>query len=87
MVKYFSENMKIEPGMVAHICILRIPLWRQRQEDFKFKASLDHTVKCCVKENDKCIKSNNFLPGVLLYLLSRQQWGLSISVTRKNMLA
>lgn len=84
MVKYFSENMQIEPGMVAHI---RISLWRQRQEDLKFKASLDHTVKCCVKENDKCIKSSYFLSRVLLYLLSQQQRGLSISITRKNMLA
>lgn len=62
MVKYFSENMKIEPGTIAHICIDRISLWRQRQEDLKFKASLDHTVKCCVKDNDKCIKSSYFLP-------------------------
>lgn len=83
MVKYFSENMQIESGMVAHI---RISLWRQRQEDLRFKASLGHTVKCCVKEN-KCLKSSYFLPRVLLYLLSLQQRGLSTSITRKNTLA
>lgn len=63
MVKYFSESMKIEPGMVAHSYILRIPSVEAGVGRSQVQGQPGHTmktVKCCVMNNDKCTKSSFF---------------------------
>lgn len=78
MVKYFSENMKIEPGTVAYACILRIPSVEAEAERSQVQGQP-------VQENGKCSKSSYFSTSSAP--AEGNSGRLSISVTRRNVLA
>jgi hypothetical protein len=59
MVLGKSTNSKISYRRTYLWCMLIIPaLWRLRQEDYKFKDSLNYIARCCLRKASSNNKNN-----------------------------